>query len=110
MHPTREDIEDGEKIGCEFVLGTCLPLIENQDCPTVSIDKMFDEFETEPCKAISVADDNREFISTQKSVQYGVKSFSFEVEPGTDVLDDFRFGELVPHPDDLPCEVVFLFP
>lgn len=102
-------MEDGEKIGCEFFLWTCLPFVENQDRSTVGIDKVFDEFETEPGKAISVADDNREFISTQKPVQNGVKSFPFEVETAADVLDDFRFGELCPHPNDLTGEVVFLF-
>lgn len=55
-----------------------------------------------------MGDDKRELISAEKSVQYGLQPFAFEVEPGPDVFDDFRLRELFMHVDDLPGEVLFL--
>jgi hypothetical protein len=38
----------------------------------------------------SIGNHNFELVSAQKSFQYGAQSFALEVEPASDVSDDFR--------------------
>ena len=48
---------------------------------------------------------NSELIAAVKSLQYGNKSFSTEVEPAADVTHDFSIGVPFSHEGNLPGEV-----
>jgi hypothetical protein len=108
MHPTREDVEDAEKILGEFSLGRVRNIVENQEFSTVRFNQILEKLKPETAKAISVGDDKRELISAHESVQYGTKSFSLEVEGTSNVFDNFCFWELPSYEDDLSGEVVSL--
>jgi len=102
-------MKNGEKIFCELLLGTVFTFVENQDLPTVFVDKVLNNFEPESAKAISVGDNKCDCIPKQASFQNGSETLSVKIKPRSDILDDLCFGELLSHEDDLSYEVVFLF-
>jgi hypothetical protein len=69
MHPTREDVEDGEKILGEFMFGAKVRFIENHDFSTVLLDQELDALESESCETVFVGNHNPELVALQKSSQ-----------------------------------------
>ena len=55
-------------------------MIENHEFAAVAFEKRLDEFCSKSRKTVSVGDHDRELISLVYSLQYGDKSFAFEVE------------------------------
>ena len=67
-----------------------------------------DQLKSESAQAVSVLNDNRRDKSAVYLVQKGDKSLPFEIEAGSDVLDDFVLGVGFLQELDLTFEVGFL--
>jgi len=107
-HSTREVVEYGEQVFGKLCWGTTHSCIENQEFAAVSLNKEAEEVESEPGKPIPMGNHKLELVSAQKSFQYGLQTFSFEVESGRDVFDDFRLGVDAVHSLDLPFKIISL--
>ena len=105
MKSATESVEDGENILGEFLFGAVIRVVENQDPAAVLFGKPLDELESEPGKPVSMGNHNSELIAAVKSLQYGDKSFSPEVESSADVGHDFGVGVSFSHEADLPDQV-----
>jgi len=108
MHSAREDMDDGEKIGGKFGLRAVNSVVENQDFSTVELDHVLKQLKSKSAESIATGNNKRELIAAHKSFQYGLQSFSFEIESRADVFDDFSSWEEGVHIGDLPIEVVSL--
>ena len=85
MESATEGVEDDENILSEFLFGAVIRVVENHDPAAVLFGKPLDELESEPGKPVSMGNHNLELIASVKSLQYGYKSFSPEVESAADV-------------------------
>ena len=108
MQSATEGVQDGENILGEFLFGAVIRVAENHDPTAVLFGKPLDKLESEPCKPVPVGNHNEELIAALKSLQYGDKSFSPEVEPAANVGDDFGVGVASLHEVNLSLQVVFL--
>ena len=98
-------MQDGENILGEFLFGAVIRVVENHDPAAVLFGKPLDELKSKPGKPVSVGNHNSELIAAVKSLQYGDKSFSAEIEASADVGHDFGAGVAFSHEGDLPSKV-----
>jgi hypothetical protein len=108
VESTGKDSKDGKDIFREFFFGAVFSSVENHDFSAGFANNEIDEFEPKPCKTVFVGNHNCELIALHCSFQYGEQSFTFEIDAGTNVGNDFGVWKLLAHVPDLPCKIIFL--
>ncbi len=101
-------MQNREQVASKFLFGRLLDVVENHEFSAVALDKPSDEFVPKSAKAVFVGNHNLLDISFDCRFQYGSKTFSFEIEPRTNVFDDFVFWVFSSHEFDLAVKIVSL--
>ena len=69
MHSATEDVQDREKIRCEFFLRTVNCLAENHEFATVLFNEVLSNTDTESGESVPMGNNNLDLIILQKPVQ-----------------------------------------
>lgn len=107
-----EDVDDGQEILGELLFAAWwiiwLCLIEHHKFCVRFAEEPLDHLNAKPAEAVPVDDGNLADMPGEDALQKGLKSPAFEVEAGSNVLDDLVAWALLAEVVDLALEVVLL--
>ena len=99
-------MQNREQVASKLLFGRLFDVVENHEFSTVFFDNPSDEFVPKSAKAVFVGNHNLLDISFDCRFQYGSKTFPFEIEPRTNVFDDFVLWVFGSHEFDLAVKVI----